>query len=125
MEGKFGFRVLHSAAIPGEEVGEMIKVSVLYPNGEGNSFDMAYYLAKHIPMVRQLVGPAIKGVVVEQGIGGATPESPPPYLAMGHLLFESVEAFQASLGPHAPAIFGDISNYTNTQPVVQISEVKL
>jgi len=103
----------------------MIKVSVLYPNGEGKTFDMAYYCEKHIPMVQQMGGPAIKGVAVEQGIGGATPGSPPAYLAMGHLLFESVEAFQTSLGPHAPAIFGDVPNYTNTQPVVQISEVKL
>ncbi len=103
----------------------MIKVSVLYPNGEGRVFDMAYYCEKHTPMVQQMAGPAMKGVAVEQGVGGATSGSPPTYLAMGHLLFESVESSQISLGPHAPAIFAGVSNYTNSQPVVQISEVKL
>ena len=29
----------------------MIKVSVLYPNGSGAKFDMAYYLNSHMPMV--------------------------------------------------------------------------
>jgi uncharacterized protein (TIGR02118 family) len=46
-------------------------------------------------------------------------------MAMGHLLFDSVEAFQQSFGPHAETIVGDIPNYTNTQPTIQLSEVKL
>ena len=103
----------------------MVKVSVLYPNGDGGTFDMMYYLNTHIPMVRQKLGNAVKGAAVEQGLGGAEPASPPAYLAMGHLLFDSVEAFQQSFGPHAEVILGDIPNYTNTQPTIQISEVKM
>lgn len=103
----------------------MIKVSVVYPNGEDNTFDMNYYCSSHIPMVRQKLGAALKGASVDEGVGGAQPGSPPPYLAMGHLLFESVEAFQTAFAPHAQAILGDIPNYTNTQPTIQISEVKI
>src|SRR5712691_6701216 len=103
----------------------MIKVSVLYPNSAGGRFDVAYYVEKHMPMVRQKLGAALKGVHVEQGLGGMQPDSPPPYLAMGHLLFDSVEAFQKAWAPHGQAIVGDIPNFTNTQPTVQVSEVKL
>lgn len=52
----------------------MIRVSVLYPNHEGHAFDMAYYCDRHIPMVQQLFGSALKAVAVEQGIGGAEPD---------------------------------------------------
>ena len=103
----------------------MIKVSVFYPNDPGSKFDMAYYLNKHMPMVQQKLSGALRGASVEQGLGGMQPGSPPTYLAMGHLLFDSVEAFQQAFGPHAPAIVGDIPNYTNTQPTIQVSEVKL
>jgi uncharacterized protein (TIGR02118 family) len=103
----------------------MIKVSVLYPNQEGCTFDMAYYCNTHIPMVRRLLSPALKGVAVERGIGGIAPGSPAPYIAMGHLLFDSVEAFQQAFEAHAQALLADIPNYTNTQPVIQVSEVKL
>jgi uncharacterized protein (TIGR02118 family) len=103
----------------------MIKVSVLYPNGVGGRFDMSYYCEKHIPMVRRLVGAALKGVAVDHGIGGGAPGAPATYLAMGHLLFDSVEAFQTSFGPHTQAIVSDVPKYTNTQPVIQVSEVKL
>ena len=102
----------------------MIKVSVMYPNTEGSRFDMNYYLNTHIPLVQRLVGPALKGVAVDQGIEGGEPGSPATYAAMGHLFFESVKAFQAAFGPHAQAIVADIPNYTNTEPTLQISEVK-
>ena len=103
----------------------MVRVSVMYPNHEGTKFDMTYYINRHIPMVRQLLGSALRGVSVEQGISGEEPGSPAPYVAMGHLLFDSVEAFQTSFGPRAQAIMEDIPNYTNSEPIVQISEVKL
>ena len=51
----------------------MIKVSVLYPNQEGKKFDMKYYCEKHMPMVRDTLGAACKGIAVEQGLGGPTP----------------------------------------------------
>ena len=103
----------------------MIRVSVLYPNAAGARLDMAYYVNRHMPMVRETLGAALKGVNVEEGLSGAEPGSPPTYLAMCHLLFDSVEAFQAAFVQHGPAILSDIPNYTNTQPTMQISQVKI
>ncbi len=103
----------------------MIKVSVFYPNNEGCKFDMDYYCNSHIPMVQEKLGEALKGVAVEQGLGGAEPGSQATYVAMGHLLFDSVEAFQSAFGPHAETIMADIPNYTDIQPTIQISEVKM
>lgn len=101
----------------------MIKVSVLYPNTSGGRFDADYYCNKHMPMVKDKLGEACKGIAVEQGIGGGAPASQPPYLAMGHLFFESIETFHRAFDPNAAAIMGDAPNYTNVQPQVQISDV--
>jgi uncharacterized protein (TIGR02118 family) len=98
---------------------------VLYPNAADTKFDMAYYLSHHIPMVRRLLGSALQGVSVEQGISGSEPGSSAPYIAAGHLLFGSVQTFQASFAAHAQEIREDIPKYTNSEPVVQIGEVKL
>src|ERR1700746_3882711 len=100
----------------------VIRVSVFYPQSAGTSFDMRYYLEKHMPMVGQKLGAACKSMAVEQGLAGGAPGAPPTYAAMGHLYFESVEAFQTAFTPHAQAIMADIPNYTNIQPVIQISE---
>ena len=103
----------------------MIKVSVLYPNQAGTRFDMAYYCTKHMPMVRQLLGAALKSMAIDEGIGGMAPGSAAPYAAAGHLCFDSVAAFQEAFAPHSAQILGDIPNYTDTQPTIQISNVKM
>ena len=103
----------------------MIKVSVFYPKTQDSKFDIDYYCTKHMPMVKAKVGAALKSMAVDHGVAGGTPGSHPTYAAMGHLYFDSVEAFQTAFGPHSKAIMADIPNYTNVQPTVQISEVKL
>ena len=103
----------------------MIKVSVLYPNTEGNSFDMDYYCNSHMPMVREKLGDACKDAAIDGGLGGGAPDSPPIYVAMGHLYFESVDDFHSSFGPQADAIMGDVPNYTNIEPVIQVSQVHI
>lgn len=103
----------------------MIKVSVFYPNGDGASFDLDYYLDRHIPMVSEALGPACKSLSVDAGVAGGTSGEPAPYVAMTHLLFESVETVQAVLASHAEKIFSDTPNFTNLQPIFQISVVKV
>ena len=102
----------------------MIKVSVFYPNSAGAKFDMSYYTTMHMPMVKRLVS-ACKSIAAEQGLGGGAPGAPATYIAIGHLTFDSVEAFQSGFGPHAPEIMADIPKYTNVQPVIQVSEITL
>ncbi|HZP86486.1 MAG TPA: EthD family reductase [Burkholderiales bacterium] len=103
----------------------MIKVSVFYPKRDGSRFDIDYYCNSHMPMVHQKCGAALKKMEIDHGIAGGTPGSSPTYACMGHLFFDSVEAFQTAFGPHAKEIMADIPNYTDVSPIVQISEVRL
>ena len=64
-------------------------------------------------------------MAVEYGVSGLPLDSPPTYIAMGHIYSDSTEAFQAAFAPHALKIMGDIPNYTDIEPIIQISEVKI
>jgi len=101
----------------------MTKVSVLYPTGEGKTFNMDYYLNNHIPLVEELLGDALKAATVEKGLGGGAPGSTAPYAAMGNMYFDSVKEFGKAFGPNTEKIMADLPNFTNIEPVVQISEV--
>ncbi len=100
-----------------------IKVSVLYPAGEGKTFDMEYYKNTHIPLAVELLGSALLGTNIDAGLGGGAPGSPAPFLAIGHLYFASMEQFGQAFGPIAPQLIADIPNYTNTEAIVQVNEV--
>ena len=101
----------------------MIKVSVMYPNSPGTKFNHEYYRDSHMPMVKARMGAKLNHYTVDKGLAGGTPGSAPTYAAAGHLFCESVEAFQTGFGPHTKEIMGDIPNYTDIAPMIQISEV--
>lgn len=101
----------------------MAKVSVMYPNGDGKTFDMDYYCNTHMPLVGELLGKVLKGISVEKGLGGGAPGSLAPYAGVGVMYFETVKDFGKAFGPNAEKIMGDLPNFTNIEPVVQISEV--
>jgi uncharacterized protein (TIGR02118 family) len=101
----------------------MIKVSVMYPYSPGARFDHAYYAQKHMPLVKTRMGDACKYYTVDKGLSGGASDAPPIYIGMCHIFSDSTEAFQAGFGPHVKEIMGDIVNYTDLVPIMQISEV--
>lgn len=103
----------------------MIKVSVFYPRSADSQFDIDYYCETHMPMVQQLLGQACTGIAVEEGIAGGAPGELPTYHAMGHLYFDTVDAFQSSFGPNAAEIMADVPNYTNVEPTLMVSRVRI
>lgn len=101
----------------------MVKVSVLYPHTDGARFDHAYYRDRHMPMVKQRLGDACLYYTVDKGLAGGAPGAPAPFVGMCHIYCESAHAFQQAFAPHVAEIMGDVRNYTDLQPMVQISEV--
>jgi len=101
----------------------MIRVSVFYPNSDGAKFDMAYYTSKHMPMAKALLK-ACKGIGADLGVAGAG-GAKPTYIAIGHLIFDSVEDFEKGFAQHANEIVADVPNYTNVRPIIQVNEIKL
>jgi len=101
----------------------MFKVSVMYPNKEGARFDHTYYRDKHMPLVKERLGDGCKSYTVDKGLAGGAPGAPATYVGMCHIYCDSLEAFQAGMAKHGKEIMGDIANYTDIAPVIQVSEV--
>ena len=101
----------------------MFKVSVMYPNQAGATFDHAYYRDRHMPLVAGKLGAALVRYTVDRGLGGGAPGSPPAFVASCALYFESLEAFQSGMATHGGAIMADIPNYTTIAPQIEVSEV--
>ncbi|MFY0673851.1 MAG: EthD family reductase [Bacteroidia bacterium] len=100
-----------------------VKVQVMYPQTDNSTFDIEYYTQKHLPMVGGLFGDLVKGLSIDKGISGPMPDSPKTYMVTANMLFDSAAEFSNAFAKHAPAILEDMPNYTNVEPVIQISEV--
>lgn len=101
----------------------MATLNVIYPRESGGTFDYDYYQNRHLPLagerwsdVGMVGGEALLGKASVDG-------SASPYFAIGILHFNSADDLQSALsGEHASEITGDIRNFTNVQPVIQINE---
>lgn len=100
----------------------MTIVSVLYPKSSDSHFDHDYYLQKHIPLVQaRWATMGLEQVELMRGAMGPD-GAPPSFELIGLLSFESTEQFQAALAKFGAEIVGDIQNFTNVKPVIQLNE---
>jgi uncharacterized protein (TIGR02118 family) len=105
----------------------MINICSIYPKREGHHFDFDYYLNRHMPKSIEYLSQAkgFRGLSVERGIDIEEPKIESSYVAMCHYYFDSLEDFLAAFIPHADELQGDIVNYTNIEPTIQINQVEL
>lgn len=101
----------------------MIVVSVMYPAGAEATFDMNYYREKHLPLVGARWNDCgLSEAKVLQGTG-APGGAAPVYSVIVLLTFDSVADFEQAVARHGAEIMGDIANFTNVKPVIQINGV--
>jgi uncharacterized protein (TIGR02118 family) len=94
----------------------MIRVSVLYP--KGGKFDFDYYVKTHMRLVHKLLDPfGLVRTEVNKGVGDS------PYMAIGHLIFNTMEEMQKGLQAHDPELAADVLNFTDARPEFQVSEI--
>lgn len=101
----------------------MIKVSVMYSSGPDARFDHDYYRTKHLPLIKRRMGAALKYYTIDKGLSDKSGKSPGAYVAMCHLLCNSLAEYKSAFAPHAQEIDQDIRNFTDVTPTIQISEV--
>ena len=101
----------------------MIRVSVLYPTSGPESFDQDYYFKSHYKLVCDKLKPeGMTSAQFDKGLadGGG---GKPPFHAVAHLVFPSIETFQKAMAKHGREIMGDVPNYTKIAPLMQINEI--
>ncbi len=101
----------------------MYKVCVMYPNGEGATFDYDYYRDTHMKLVQEHMAPfGLQGIGVDKGIAGEA-GAPAPFLCVGTLLFDRPDGFDEGISKIGTVLRDDIPNFTNIKPIRLISEV--
>ena len=102
----------------------MIRVTVLYPNTPGAKFDFDYYINKHMKLVKEKFGPmGLVKTEVDKGVSGMGAGTPPPYVNLGYMVFNSIEDLVKANEAHGGELGADVPNFTNIEPQFQISEI--
>jgi len=99
-----------------------VSLQVLYPATDGATFDYDYYLASHMGLVGEIMGPFFSGPpLVTKGLAGG-PDVPAGYFATASMTFADQDALNGALGAAGP-VLADIPNYFSGAPEMLIGEV--
>ncbi|MCH8279074.1 MAG: EthD family reductase [Chloroflexi bacterium] len=102
----------------------MIRVTVAYTNQEGKKFDWDYFTGTHAEIVhREMDSRGMVGFEQDKGISGADPSTPPPFVGMAFLTFNTLDEVHQAFMAVGGTVMGDIPNYTDIEPTIQISEI--
>ncbi|MBT8448978.1 MAG: EthD family reductase [Gammaproteobacteria bacterium] len=94
-------------------------LQVLYPTGEGKTFDFEYYVDTHLPMVDEILKPyGLISASISRGLAGG-PDVPPGYFVIATMVFADEQSLNAGLAAAGP-LLGDIPNFTNVAPEMLI-----
>jgi uncharacterized protein (TIGR02118 family) len=103
----------------------VIRLTVLYPKTAASTFDMEYYLNKHVPLVlARLSSMGLRRLEVDAGLGGVAPDQPASFAAIGYLTYDTLEDLQRGLAVHGAELMEDIHKFTNVEPLMQVNRIE-
>jgi uncharacterized protein (TIGR02118 family) len=101
----------------------MLRLTVLYPAGDGATFDWDYYTSQHMALVQDKFGDWMaREPEVTRGLG-AVPKGDATYQCTAAMYFASKDDLDAAFRNAGTAIPEDIPKFTNVQPIMQLDEV--
>ena len=100
----------------------MVILTVVYPRSASSHFDHEYYVNSHIPLVHNRFDSMGLGSVRLVRGTASMDGSTPPFELIVLLGFSSAQALSAALEAHGGEVVGDVPNFTNIEPLLQISE---
>ena len=104
-------------------------MSMLYPSGEGLTFDGDKFRDQHIPLLKSAYGEGMQRVELRVAppppapAEGAPPPPAPPLLAAVSIWLGNVDKFIAGQSAHAREMAADMGMITKSAPMVQFDNV--
>jgi uncharacterized protein (TIGR02118 family) len=96
-------------------------MTILYPAGEGKTFDADYYRDKHLTLIMRLYGRSIERFELRKAV--TPPNATPAFAAAINIWINDLTAFQANNEKHGQTLIDDVKNFTNTLPTIQFDKV--
>jgi uncharacterized protein (TIGR02118 family) len=97
-------------------------MTIVYENGDGVTFDFAYYENTHMPLIMDRYGSSISRFELRRGQPAAD-GSPPPYVATVSIWIADPQAFDAAAAQHQAALQADVPTFTNARLIAQRDRV--
>jgi uncharacterized protein (TIGR02118 family) len=107
-------------------------LTIIYPTGEGITFNADYYRDHHLTTIMKLYDKTIERFELRKvlappappaGAAAANAPKPPAYAAAVNIWITDLAAFNANNQKHGKTLTDDVPNFTNGKPTIQFDKV--
>jgi uncharacterized protein (TIGR02118 family) len=104
------------------KIGQQV-FTVLYPRGEGITFNFEYYRDHHLKTIMKLYAGLIDRFELRKGTSGPDGSSPSQYIAVVNIYVADPKGFAEANEKYRDTLVADVPNFTNGQPYIQVDEI--
>ena len=98
-------------------------LTILYPAGEGVTFNADYYRDHHLTMIMKLYTTTIQRFELRKVAASPAGAPPAKYAAAINIWINDLPAFLENNQKHGKTMTDDVPNFTNGRPTIQFDKV--
>jgi uncharacterized protein (TIGR02118 family) len=98
-------------------------ITVLYPAKDNDAFDFEFYLRRHVPLIRDILGDSLDRIEVRKGASSQDGAGSPTYTCVISIWIKDWPAYERAIAARASELIAEVPLFTKVMPVMQIDEV--
>jgi len=98
-------------------------ITVLYPAKDNDAFDFDFYVRRHVPLIKDILGNSLHRVEVRRGATANDGSSAPTYTCVISIWIADWPAYEKAIAARASELIAEVPLFTKVMPVMQIDEV--
>jgi len=97
-------------------------INILYPAKDNDAFDFEFYLRRHVPLIKDILGSSLHRLEVRKG-ASAQDGGAPTYTCVISIWIADWPAYEKALAARASELIAEVPLFTKVMPMIQTDEV--
>jgi uncharacterized protein (TIGR02118 family) len=97
-------------------------INILYPAKDNDAFDFDFYLRRHVPLIKDILGASLHRLEVRKGVS-AQDGGKPAYTCVISIWIADWPAYEKAIAARAPELIAEVPLFTKVMPQIQTDEV--
>lgn len=98
-------------------------INILYPAKDNDGFDFKFYLDRHVPLIKDILGKSLHRIEVRKGASDQHGTGAPNYTCVISIWIADWPAYEKALAARAPELIAEVPLFTKVMPQIQTDEV--
>ena len=98
-------------------------ITILYPAKDNDAFDFDFYLRRHVPLIKDILGPSLHRIEVRKGASGQDPTAAPTYTCVISIWIADWPAYEKAIAARASELIAEVPLFTKVMPLIQVDDV--